>query len=200
MSNKQARPSGKLIVIVAPSGTGKTSLLQKLQAKCPYLEWSVSSTTRPQRPGEQSGRDYEFISREKFQERIAQNRFIEWAEVHGNLYGTDKSFISQALEQGKIVLFDLDVQGALSIKQLFSAESYIIFIAPPSIKDLKKRLLERATDDEDTIEVRLSNASHELSFQHQFDELIVNDDFDVAFDELFRKVTRVYREVRGEAS
>ncbi len=184
---------GKLIVIVAPSGTGKSTLISKLMHEISDLEWSVSCTTRPIRKGEVDGVDYCFLSKEEFIERKDNNEFIEWAQVHSNFYGTLKSFVDKGLEEGKKLLFDLDVQGCDQIRALYGDEANIIFIEPPSYEELEKRLKLRGTDSEEVIQERLKNAKHELSRKGDFDYLVTNDDIDKAVDELKRVVCEILR-------
>ena len=129
-----------MIVICAPSGTGKSTLLNRLKAEYPELEWSVSCTTRPLRQGEVDGKDYHFISKDDFESQIGKNDFIEWAKVHSNYYGTSKKFVDEGLAKGRKMLFDLDVQGADSMKKIYGAEAHIIFIEPPSVEELENRL------------------------------------------------------------
>lgn len=174
---------GKLIVIVAPSGTGKSTLLERLKQELP-LKWSVSCTTRPPRKGEVNGEDYHFIDREVFEELIDNEEFIEWAEVHQNYYGTRKSIVDEGLENGDNLLFDLDVQGCDSMKHIYGDEASVIFIEPPSVEDLEVRLRQRATDSTGVIEIRLNNARNELKRKNDFDYNIVNDDIEKAYSKL----------------
>ena len=182
---------GKMIVIVAPSGTGKSTLLKKLQDEIPSLEWSISCTTRTKRPGEVDGKDYFFISKEDFIRQRDDGEFAEWAEVHSNYYGTKKSFIEEGLERGAHLLFDLDVQGCDELKEVFGKEAHVIFIEPPSVDELEKRLLQRATDHPEVINERLNNAKKELTRKNDFDYNIVNDNF----DEAYAKLSQIVKEI-----
>jgi guanylate kinase len=175
---------GKLIVIVAPSGTGKSTLITKLKQEFPELHESVSFTTRGMRPGEINGVSYHFVTRDLFEKKIATDDFLEWALVHGEYKGTDKKVIQHALENGIHLLFDLDVQGADSIRAIFGAEPKIVFIEPPSVDELEKRLRGRNTETEEKIQTRLSNARKELARKNDYDYLVTNDTFDNALKHL----------------
>ena len=182
---------GKIIVIVAPSGTGKSTLLKKLKQEISELKWSVSMTTRPQRTGEVQGSDYFFTSVEDFEQKIKENAFIEWAKVHSNYYGTLKSFIDEGLAKGDYLLFDLDVQGCDQVKNIYGNDAKVIFIEPPSVEELEKRLLARATDAKEVIQERLNNAKNELKRSNDFDFKIVNDEFEVAYTNLKNVVSSI---------
>lgn len=188
--------SGKLIVIVAPSGTGKSSLIKRLKNDFPEIEESVSCTTRPIRPGEQDGESYNFLSVEEFEKKISLNEFLEYAKVHSNYYGTRKSVVDQGLKEGKILLFDLDVQGCDSMKKAYP-EAKIIFIEPPSIEVLEERLRGRGTERPEVIEERLQNAKNELQRKDDFDFLVMNDDFDKAFERLKEVTSKIINEREG---
>ncbi len=175
---------GKILVIVAPSGTGKSTLIEKLQGEVESLEWSVSCTTRAKREGEVEGEDYFFITEAEFLKRRESNEFVEWAKVHSNFYGTLKSFVDEGLDLGKNLLFDLDVQGCDDFKEIYGDEARIIFIEPPSLNELRKRLVARATDNVDVIQERLKNAESELARKDDFDYNVINDDFEVAYIQL----------------
>lgn len=185
---------GKILVIVAPSGTGKSTLIEQLQSEIASLSWSVSCTTRPMRDGEVDGEDYHFISKEEFIQRRDNNEFVEWAQVHSNFYGTLKAFVDQGLEQGKNLLFDLDVQGCDSFKEVYGTEANVIFIEPPSLAELKKRLVARATDKVEVIQERLGNAERELARRDDFDFKILNDDFTQAYEDLKRTTLQILDE------
>ncbi len=174
---------GLLIVISAPSGTGKTTLAHMLLKAFPNMEFSVSYTTRKPRPGEVNGKDYFFVDRDTFERMIEEGDFLEWAEVYGNLYGTSKSQVLKALNEGKDVLLDIDTQGALQVKKNFP-EAVLIFILPPSLKELERRLRSRGTDDEETIERRLKTARVEIERAPLYDYIVVNDVLEEAFEKL----------------
>jgi guanylate kinase len=175
---------GKLIIIVAPSGTGKSTLIKRLLGDFPMLKWSVSYTTRPRRVGEIHGKDYFFTDKESFEKEIAQDAFVEWANVHGNYYGTSRRFVSDGLERGDFLLFDVDVQGADRLLKDFKNDATAIFITPPSIEDLSERLKKRGTDSQEVIERRLKNAREELKRKNDYDKLVVNEKVDQAYEEL----------------
>jgi guanylate kinase len=174
---------GIALVLSAPSGAGKTTLVKRLLAEYPHIGYSVSCTTRQPRQGEVDGKDYIFLSRETFELRRAQGFFAEWAEVHGNLYGTPLGPVKERLRQGQDVLFDIDVQGAAQLK-LSLEDAAFAFILPPSMQELENRLRGRGLDDEATIERRLANARTELLEARWYDALVVNDNLDVAYDML----------------
>ncbi len=176
--------AGKMIVICAPSGTGKSTLINRLKADHPELQWSVSCTTRAMRSGETNGKDYHFISVEEFEKQIAENSFIEWARVHSNYYGTSKIFVDRGLSSGAAMLFDLDVQGADSMKRIYGTEAKVIFIEPPSVAELEKRLKTRGTDKPEVIAERVANAKKELARKHDYDFLILNDEVERAYQHL----------------
>ncbi len=178
-----SRERGLLIVISAPSGTGKTTLTRMLLKEFPNIEFSISFTTRKPRPGEVNGKDYWFISREEFLKRIEEGDFLEWAEVYGNLYGTSKSQVLKALNEGKDVLLDIDTQGALQVKENFP-EAVLIFILPPSLEELERRLRNRGTDPEEVIEKRLKVAREEIKRAKFYDYIVVNDVLEVAYNKL----------------
>jgi len=175
---------GKLLVICAPSGTGKSTLLPLLKERFPELKESISYTTRDPRQGEIHGKNYFFCSKEEFLERARQKEFLEYFEVHGNFYGTSRSFVEKELESGHHLLFDLDTQGADALKAFFGACCFVIFLAPPSLEDLKMRLEKRGTESEENKNLRLQNAEKELSRQYDYDARIVNSQLEVALEEL----------------
>lgn len=172
---------GRIIVIVAPSGTGKSTLIKRLMDEIVSLKWSVSCTTRPKRVGEKEGVDYFYITAKDFEDRIKSSEFIEWAKVHSNYYGTSKKFVEEGLNRGEHLLFDLDVQGCDAIKEIYGDEANIIFIEPPSVEILKERLTKRGTDNLDVINERLSNSIKELARKNDFDFNVVNDNIEKAY-------------------
>ena len=184
---------GKMIVICAPSGTGKSTLINRLKGDHPELEWSVSCTTRPMRTGEVDGKDYHFILKEDFELQIVKDEFIEWAKVHSNYYGTSKKFVSRGLAEGRKLLFDLDVQGADAMKKIYGSEAHVIFIEPPSVEELEKRLRLRGTDHDHVIVERIENARRELARKHDYDYLILNDDVELAYKGLKDAVERILK-------
>jgi guanylate kinase len=183
--------TGKMIVICAPSGTGKSTLLNRLKSDLPRLEWSVSCTTRPKRSGEVDARDYHFISIEEFEAQIAAGSFIEWAKVHSNYYGTSRKFIEERIVAGRSMLFDLDVQGADAMKSIYGDRAVVIFIEPPSVDVLEQRLRARGTDSHEVIQERVSNAKKELQRKNDYDYLVLNDDVDNAYQRLKDLVERI---------
>ncbi len=173
---------GRLIVLSAPSGSGKTTIARAMLQKYPGMLFSVSATTRSPRAGEVDGRDYFFLSKDVFRQRVDEGDLVEWEEIYGNYYGTLKSEVDRALRRGKIMLFDVDVKGALSIKRVYPDDSILIFIKPPSFEVLRQRLMNRKTEDEATIQRRLERVPMELEKGNQFDWQVINDDLRVAID------------------
>jgi guanylate kinase len=170
---------GILIVISAASGTGKTSLRRHLLETLSHAERSISYTTRKARGDEVDGRDYHFIDDQEFMRMVEAKEFIEWAQVFGHRYGTGVKAVREQLEGGVDVLLDIDVQGGAQIKELFP-EALLIFLLPPSMDELRRRLVNRATDAPEVIELRLAKARHEIAQCHLYDFLVLNDDFDRA--------------------
>ncbi len=180
----------KLIVISGPSGCGKTTIAKEILARHPEIAFSVSATTRSRRPTEEHGKDYFFLSREDFQRNIQRGELIEWEEIYGDYYGSLNSEVQRAFGSNRSLLFDIDVNGALSIKRKFGAESLLIFIKPPSIEVLATRLRRRKTESEEAVRRRLERASMELGRAPEFDYAIVNDDLQRAVeraDEIIRR-------------
>lgn len=181
---------GVLLIVSGPSGAGKSSICSRVRSEMPDLRFSVSCTTRQPRKGEQHGKEYYFISREEFEQKISGNEFIEHAEVFGNRYGTLKSEMTKYILQGEDVFLDIDIQGAMQIKQaaieneLLRKCAEFIFITPPSLSELEHRLRERASDSEEQIQQRLAKASYEISFWHEYDYMLINDVLDTAVAEM----------------
>jgi guanylate kinase len=175
--------TGKLIVITGPSGVGKGTLVRSLLTRHPELYLSVSATTRTPRVGEIEGRDYYFMSRSRFLETIEAGQLLEWAEYAGNFYGTPRAPIEQHIARGKFVLLEIEVVGATKIKQTFP-EALRIFILPPAIEELERRLRNRATDSEVAIAKRLAQAKAEMMAAEAFDVQIINDDLETALSTL----------------
>ena len=174
----------RLIVVSAPSGAGKSTLCEMLIKEFPQIRLSISNTTRPQRPHEVDGKHYYFVSKEEFAKKVKRGEFAEHAEVHGNSYGTLKATIESCLAEGKHVLFPIDVQGAMSLKKLYPDRVLLLFIRPPSMEVLQKRLVGRNDESLPSIETRLHNAYNELEWSKSFDYQIVNDDLNRAYQEL----------------
>ena len=167
---------GKLIIISAPSGAGKTTLVRHLLQQEFDLGFSVSATSRQPRPGETDGKDYHFISENEFRQKIENDEFLEWEEVYrGIFYGTLKSEVARIRETGKNVIFDVDVVGGVNIKKYYGKDALAIFIEPPSLEELKSRLTKRSTETEEKIGVRIAKAEKELEFANRFDVVIVNE-------------------------
>jgi guanylate kinase len=176
--------SPKIIIISAPSGAGKTTIVRQVLKDFPQLEFSISATTRDPRKGEIDGRDYYFLSIQEFRERIDQDEFIEYEEVYEELiYGTLSSEVSRITEKGHCPIFDVDVKGGINIKRQFGDQALSIFIKPPSPEELERRLRGRGTDSEEVIVKRLERAKEELSYTDHFDKLVVNDVLKDAIDE-----------------
>jgi guanylate kinase len=178
----------KLIVVSAPSGAGKTTLCQRLLQDLPGLTLSISSTTRKPRGDEKNGREYFFHTVEEFKHKIEKQEFAEWAEVHGNYYGTSKNVIEKAFAAHKSVLLDIDVQGAESLTRAYPGICHSFFIEPPSLQVLEERLRARKTDSEETIQKRIINAQREMDQASKFDRIIRNDELDRAYQELRKQV------------
>lgn len=175
---------GKIVVIIGPSGTGKSTLLERLKSDVPSLVESISYTTRPIRESETDGVHYFFISKEKFMTMVDNNEFLEWFEVHGDYKGTGKKFVQKSLEAGTNLLFDLDVQGADALKAAFPDDAKAIFIAPPSLEELEKRLRNRGTESSKSLEIRLENSKKEILRKDDYDYCVINDELERAYLDL----------------
>lgn len=181
-------PEPRIIILTAPSGAGKTTLAHRLRQALPMLRFSVSATTRPPRPGEQHGVDYYFLSPEEFRQLIERGELIEYEEVYpGRFYGTLRREIAKASREHPVLL-DIDVKGALRVKELFGEEAFAIFVRPPSLEALAERLRNRGTEDETTLRQRLARARMELQLADRFDAIVVNDDLERATAETLQLV------------
>ncbi len=172
-------PGGFLLVLSGPSGAGKGTLVDRLIPARPQCVFAISSTTRPKRASEADGVQYEFVSREEFERRRSAGFFLEWAEVHGQLYGTPVRFVDEQLRAGRVVVLDVDVQGGASVRRA-RPDAVSVFIYPPSIDALRRRLLARGTDSKPVVERRLQDAPGELAQYREYDYLVMNDDLDQA--------------------
>ncbi|HSH36171.1 guanylate kinase [Schnuerera sp.] len=166
---------GFLLVISGPSGCGKGTLCKKILERNEKLIFSVSATTRMPRRGETNGINYFFINKERFSNMIEEKEFLEYANVHGNLYGTPKQFVLEQVEKGEIVILEIDVQGALQVKEAYP-EAVFVFLLPPSMSELKNRIKKRGTESEKDIDIRLKNAFEELKFIDEYDYIVINDE------------------------
>lgn len=176
-----ASAKNKLLIITAPSGAGKTSITKHLMQHFPQLAFSVSAATRQRRGMEKDGVDYHFISTEDFKQKIQHNEFIEWEMVYeGKYYGTLKTELEKIWGQDKIPVLDIDIKGAIHVQQQFPETSLSLFIEPPSVEELKKRLQSRGTETPESLAARVNKASYELSFKDHFNKIIVNDDLQKA--------------------
>ena len=181
---------GKLIIFSAPSGSGKTTIVHRLMQLVEGLEFSVSATSRAPRGVEQHGKDYYFLSGEEFDQKISEDAFVEWEEVYaGTKYGTLRSELERIWSKGHTILFDVDVKGGVRLKNIFGEQALSIFVMPPSIEELRRRLEGRATDSPEKIEQRIGKANEELGYADQFDRMIVNDDLEVAVEQVCKAVT-----------
>ena len=176
---------GKLIILAAPSGGGKSTMAKKLLADFDTLKFSVSATTRKPRTGEVDGRDYHFLTKKIFEERVQNQQFLEWEEFYsGTMYGTLKAHVESELEKGYFIMLDVDVLGALNVKKIYGDEAFAIFIKPPSMDILEQRLRNRGTESEKSLLVRLERAEKEISYADKFDFVVVNDKIEVAYSEI----------------
>lgn len=172
--------TGQLFILSAPSGAGKTTILKTVMEQIKNLAFSISHTTRAPRKGESNGIDYHFVSVDEFTSMRARNVFLEWAEVHGNFYGTSRPAVLEQLAGGQDIILDIDVQGAAIIAADTSVKAVSVFVAPPSLAELEKRLRGRGTDSNETIELRLKNAAKEMAAAGKYDYLVINDDLEDA--------------------
>lgn len=174
----------KIIIITAPSGAGKTSITRYLLEKFPQLSFSISAATRSPRANEKNGKDYYFMSVEEFQKKIQKEEFVEWEMVYeGKYYGTLKKELERLWKESKCPLLDIDVKGAIHVQQHFPKTSLSIFIEPPSVRELARRLASRGTETEESLATRVNKAEYEMSFSHHFNHIVVNDDLKEACEE-----------------
>ena len=186
---------GKLIIFSAPSGSGKTTIVRRLMEIVEGLEFSVSATSRAPRGVEQDGQDYYFLSGEEFDKRIAEDAFVEWEEVYaGTKYGTLHSELERIWSKGHTILFDVDVKGGVRLKDIFGEQALSIFVMPPSIEELRRRLEGRATDTPEKIEQRIGKAAEEIGYAERFDLTIINDDLEAAVEQVRRVVEKFIAE------
>lgn len=178
--------TGAILVLSGPSGAGKSSLISRIKDEIGPYYFSVSTTTRPMRDGEQEGVDYHFVSEEEFKADIEAEEFLEWAQVHGNYYGTSLKPVKKALEERKLVLFDIDVQGHTTVRSRMGDITTSVFITTPTLSELEKRLTSRATDAQEIIDNRIKMAKREIQRVSEFDFLLINDDLDRAAKHLVR--------------
>lgn len=176
---------GKVIIVSAPSGAGKTSIVRHLLEEVPELKFSISATTRHKRDYEEDGKDYYFITPENFKERLANDEFLEWQEVYDNqYYGSLKCEVERIWNNGQTVIFDVDVLGGLNIKKFYGENALAVFIEPPTIEELVNRLKKRGTETEESLKKRVDKAEYEMSFANQFDRIVLNDDLKTAQQEM----------------
>lgn len=183
--------TGKLIVFSAPSGSGKTTIVKHLLGETDLpLDFSISAASREAREGEVNGKDYYFLSANEFKSKVSEDAFLEWEEVYkDNFYGTLKSEITRIWKEGKHVIFDIDVIGGLNIKKQFPKETLAIFVKPPSIEEMERRLRGRATETEEKIKMRVAKAEQEMDFAKKFDTILINNDLNVAKKDAFQMVS-----------
>lgn len=175
---------GKVVIFSAPSGSGKTTIVRRLLEQYTQFEFSISATSRAPRGQEQDGVDYYFLTPEAFAEKVKEDAFVEWEEVYaGTSYGTLKSEVERIWSKGNVILFDVDVMGGINLKRIFGDDACSIFIMPPSVEELRRRLVGRATDSMEVIEKRVAKASFEIEKAPQFDHTVINDDLEKAVED-----------------
>jgi len=182
-NTKECLPLGKLIVLTGPSGVGKGTLMNAILQRYPELHYSVSATTRSPRPGEINGKNYDFISQSKFEQLVTEGEFLEWAEFAGNFYGTPREAVLKHIQSGKLVVLEIELEGARQIRNTFPS-ALSIFILPPSFSELENRIRGRGQDSEESITRRLQRAEEEVAAANEFDLKIINDDFEQALKEI----------------
>ena len=174
---------GKVIIFSAPSGSGKTTIVRRLLARYPQLEFSISATSRAPRGEERDGTDYYFLPQEEFMRAVAENRFVEWEEVYeGTCYGTLRSEVERIWQRGHVIVFDVDVLGGINLKRIFGGDACSVFIMPPSVEELRRRLEGRGTDAPEVIERRVAKAEFELTKAPEFDHIVLNDRLEEAVE------------------
>lgn len=185
--------SKKVIIFSAPSGAGKSTIVGHLLKKYPFLEFSVSATSRKPRGEEVNGKHYYFFTTDQFETKIRNGEFVEYEEVYaGSYYGTLRSEVQRIWDKGNIIIFDIDVKGGVNLKKLYASNALAIFIQPPSVEELRKRLVGRGTDSQEAIEKRVAKAQEELTYADKFDKIVVNDNLDQALAEAERIIEDFY--------
>jgi len=181
---------GKIIILVSPSGGGKSTIAERLFRDFESLKFSVSATTRSPRDGEKNGVHYHYLTREEFDHQIEMEDFLEWEEFYGGIrYGTLRSEVDKKLNSGYFILLDVEIKGAINVKNIYGVECLGIFIQPPSFEVLKQRLMDRGTETDNSLELRLERAKEELTYADQFDRIIINDNLDTAYEQVKKAVT-----------
>lgn len=174
----------KVIIFSAPSGAGKSSIINRLIGRIPRLEFSISATSRAPRGAEVHGKEYYFLSADDFRAKAAAKQFVEWEEVYADtMYGTLKSELDRIWSKGNVIVFDVDIKGGVNLKNIFGGKALSIFVMPPSVGELERRLVGRGTDAPEVIARRVAKAEEELTYAHRFDKIVVNDDLDAAVTE-----------------
>lgn len=182
---------GKIIILAAPSGGGKSTMAKKLLDDFDTLKFSVSATTRKPRSGEIDGKDYYFLTKETFEDRVQNQEFLEWEEFYnGTMYGTIKAHVESELEKGYFVMLDVDILGALNVKKIYGDDALTIFIKPPTMDILEQRLRDRGTESEESLSVRLERAEKEITYADKFDLLVTNDKIEAAYSEINEAVRK----------
>ena len=181
---------GKILILVSPSGGGKSTMTKRLLRDFDELKFSVSATTREPRKGEQEGVHYHYLTEDVFKEKAKNNEFLEWEEFYnGTMYGTLRSVVENELNKGYFILLDIDVLGALNVKELYGDKALTLFIQPPSLKVLKERLIARGTETEVSLETRLERAAKEMKYAPKFDTIVINDDLETAYSQIKETVS-----------